>query len=105
MLKDEYISICKKRYSYLEEYELDYIFESAKRELFITLYSSNTSAITEETTIPYAYEMKVLDCMFEMIDLGSARNFTSYQENGIRWTRPNTGYKAYQNIKSFAILE
>lgn len=100
MTKQEYVSSCLRKYPYIDMFDLEETYEIAKRELFITLYSCNTSMITESQEIPYVYEYKVLEAMHEIIDIGSMRNFTSYQENGFSWTRPKTGLVAYQNIKS-----
>lgn len=104
MTKEQYVSRVLKKYNYLDIDEVEDIFETAKRELFITLYSCNASVVDENTPIPYIYEMKVLDCMLEIIDLGTARNFTTYQENGISWNRPTNGYKSYENILSKAVI-
>lgn len=100
MTKEQYIAKVKRQYDYIEDEDLDEIYEIAKRELFITLYSYNTSLITEDTPIPYVFEYKVLDAMKEIIDIGNLRNFTSYSENGWSWTRPSGGLTTYKNIKS-----
>ena len=100
MTKDEYISKIKRKYEYIDILDLEETYEIAKRELFITLYSSNTSGITNETEIPYIYEYKVLDAMKEIIEIGNMRNFTSYSENGWSWERPQGGLSTYSNIKS-----
>ena len=68
MSKNDYISKIKLQYSYLEDWRIDEVFEIAKRELFITLYSTNTSIINEDTQIPYIYEYKVYEAMKEIID-------------------------------------
>lgn len=100
MTKKEYVSKCSRKYPYIAVSDLEDTYEIAKRELFITLYSCNTSNITSDTEIPYIYEYKVLDAMFEIIDMGNMRNFTSYSENGWSWTRPKTGLVAYNDVKS-----
>lgn len=100
MTKQEYIQRCLRKFPYIDVMDLDETYEIAKRELFITLYSSHSCQINEDTQIPYVYEYKVLDAMFEIIDLGNMRNFSSYQENGWSWTRPQTGLSTYSNIKS-----
>ena len=100
MTKDEYISKIKRKYSYIDILDLEETYEIAKRELFIALYSTNTSVITNETEIPYIYEYKVLDAMKEIIEIGNMRNFTSYSENGWSWERPTNGLSTYNNIKS-----
>lgn len=99
MKREEYIS------KIISDYGIPYdkaeeVFEIAKRELFITLYSCNTGLITEDTQIPYIYEYKVLEAMREIIDLGNLRNFTAYQENGWSWTRPSKGLSSYAGIKA-----
>lgn len=100
MTKEMYINKCLRKYPYIDIMDLEETYEIAKRELFITLYSSNISKVTEETTIPYIFEYKVLDAMFEIIDLGNMRNFQSYQENGWSWQRPKSGLTTYLNINS-----
>lgn len=100
MTKEQYISKIKRQFSYITDEDLEETYEIAKRELFITLYSGNTSIINENTPIPYIYEYKVLEAMKEIIDIGNMRNFTSYSENGWSWTRPNNGLTIYRNIKS-----
>lgn len=102
MKKNDYITKILRKYPYICQMDLEETYEIAKRELFITLYSCNTSMITEETEIPYAFEYKVLEAMKEIIDLGPMRNFTSYQENGFSYTRPAGGLLAYRNINSLA---
>ena len=100
MVKQEYIDKIHRRYVYLEEWRIDDVYEIAKRELFIALYSSNTSKVSEDTEIPYIYEYKVLEAMEEIINIGNMRNFTSYSENGWSWSRPTNGLQAYKDIKS-----
>ena len=100
MTKQDYISKCLRKYPYIEHCDLEETYEIAKRELFITLYSCNSSNVSENQEIPYIYEYKVLEAMQEIIDIGTMRNFTSYQENGWSWQRPRTGLVAYQNINS-----
>lgn len=102
MEKDEYISKLIDKYPHIPYSKAEDVYEIAKRELFITLYSYNTALITAETKIPYIYEYKVLEAMQEIVDIGNLRNFTSYQENGWSWTRPYKGLSAYANIKSYA---
>lgn len=102
MTKEEYKTKCLRKYPYLSDEDLEETYEIAKRELFITLYSCNTSLVDENTNIPYIYEYKVLEAMNEIIDIGTMRNFTSYQENGWSWTRPDNGLQAYSNIKAIA---
>ena len=102
MSKSDYISKIKLQYSYLEDWRIDEVFEIAKRELFITLYSTNTSIINEDAQIPYIYEYKVYEAMKEIIDIGNMRNFTSYSENGWSWKRPEGGLSTYYDIKSMA---
>lgn len=102
MTKEQYIVKIQNKFPYICNDDLDETYEIAKRELFITLYSSNTSVVNENTEIPYIYEYKVLDAMKEIINLGNMRDFTSYRENGWSWERPESGLKAYQNIKSIA---
>lgn len=99
MTKEEYIRRAFRKYPYVEEEDKEETYEIAKRELFITLYSSNTSRIDKDTEIPYIYEYKVLEAMKEIIDMGEMRHFTSYQENGWSWSRPDSGLSTYQNIK------
>ena len=100
MTKDDYISRIRRKYPYIHPMDLEETYEIAKRELFITLYSSNTSKVTSETEIPYIYEYKVLEAMEEIVDMGNMRNYTSYSENGWSWTRPKSGLIAYNGIKS-----
>lgn len=100
MDKQDYISKCLRKYPYIEHADLEETYEIAKRELFITLYSCNATNISETQEIPYIFEYKVLEAMFEIIDIGSMRNFTSYMENGWSWTRPTSGLVTYNNIKS-----
>ena len=100
MTKDEYVNKIRSQYKYLEVWRVQDIYEIAKRELFITLYSCNTSSINKDTEIPYIYEYKVLEAMQEIIEIGTMRNFTSYQENGYSWSRPSSGLQAYRNLKS-----
>lgn len=100
MTKEQYIAKVKRQYSYIEDEDLEEVYEIAKRELFITLYSSNTSLVNENTPIPYIFEYKVLDAMKEVIDIGNLRNYTSYSENGWSFTRPAGGLSTYKNIKS-----
>nr|DAR54947.1 MAG TPA: hypothetical protein [Caudoviricetes sp.] len=105
MTKEEYIERIKRKekYNYIEYEDLDEVYEIAKMELLLTLYASKTDMITEETEIPYAYTYKVLEAMEEIIDIGDMRNFTSYQENGWSWTRPEGGLIAYRNINSMGL--
>lgn len=100
MNKNEYISKAFRDYSYVSEDDREETYEIAKRELFITLYSCNTNMVDENTEIPYIYEYKVLEAMKEIIRIGNMRDFTSYSENGWRWTRPDCGLNTYRNIKS-----
>lgn len=100
MTKDEYISRVLRKYPYINILDVDETYEIAKRELFITLYSSNTNKVTSEMEIPYIYEYKVLEAMYEIVNIGNMRNFTSYSENGWSWTRPKSGLVAYNDIKS-----
>ena len=100
MTKDEYISRIKRKYDYIDILDLEDTYEIAKRELFIALYSSNTSQVTNETEIPYIYEYKVLDAMKEIIEIGNMRNFTSYSENGWSWERPKNGLATYSDTNS-----
>lgn len=100
MTKQDYIDKIIQQYPHLEEWRVDEIYEHAKRELFITLYSSNTSVVDENTKIPYIYEYSVLDAMKEIINMGNLRNFTSYSENGWSWTRPTNGLQTYKDIKA-----
>lgn len=100
MEKSEYIAKCKRKYPYIEYEDLDETYEIAKRELFITLYSTNTNKVNKDTEIPYIFEYCLLDAMKEIIEIGTMRNFTSYQENGWSWTRPDGGLMTYKNIKS-----
>ena len=91
MTKQDYIERIIRQYPHLEEWRVEEVYEIAKRELFITLYSSNTSVVDENTEIPYIYEYSVLEAMKEIINIGNLRDFTSYSENGWSWTRPNSG--------------
>ena len=100
MTKQDYISKCLRKYPYIEHTDLEETYEIAKRELFITLYSCNSLSISKEIEIPYIYEYKVLEAMYEIIDMGTMRNFTAYQENGWSWQRPKAGLITYQNINS-----
>ena len=100
MTKDTYINKVMRKYPYINPMDLEETYEIAKRELFITLYSSNTSKVTSETEIPYIYEYKVLEAMEEIVNMGNMRNFTSYSENGWSWERPASGLSTYSNIKS-----
>lgn len=102
MTKEDYITKCLRKHPYIEYEDIEETYEIAKRELFITLYSSNTSLVDESTPIPFIYEYKVLDAMYEIINIGTMRNFTSYQENGWSWTRPDNGLSTYANIRSKA---
>lgn len=102
MQKEEYISKILRKYPYIDIEDLEETYEIAKRELFITLYSCNTTLINEETEIPYIFEYSVLEAMKEIIDMGNMRNYTSYRENGWSWTRPKAGLSTYNNIKSKA---
>lgn len=102
MQKEDYISRLQRKYPYLDIEDIEETYEIAKRELFITLYSCNTSLVDENTEIPYIYEYDVLEAMKEIVDLGNMRNFTSYQENGWSWTRPKAGLSTYNKIKSKA---
>ena len=63
MTKEQYIVKIQQKFPYISNDDLDETYEIAKRELFITLYSSNTSVVNENTEIPYIYEDKVLDAM------------------------------------------
>lgn len=105
MTKDEYIDRIKRqeKYNYISYEDLEETYEIARSELLLTLYASNTDMITEETEIPYAYTYKVLEAMKEIIDIGDMRSFTSYQENGWSWTRPDGGLTTYQNINSMGL--
>ena len=102
MNRQDYISKIQQQYSYLEPFRIEEVYEIAKRELFITLHSCNTSLVDENTTIPYIYEYTVLEAMKEIIDIGNMRSFVSYSENGWSWTRPKNGLVAYSNIRSKA---
>lgn len=106
MTKEDYIFKCANKYKHLkDDYDkLEEVYEIAKRELFITLYSTNISNIKEDTEIPYIYEYKVLEAMYEIIDIGNLRNFTSYSENGWSWSRPEGGLTTYKNILSKGVL-
>lgn len=103
MTKNDYISKVVSKYPYIDSMDIEETFEIAKRELFITLYSCNSSKINENTEIPYIFEYKVLEAMYEIIDIGNMRNFTSYSENGWSWSRPQNGLQTYANIKAKAI--
>lgn len=103
MTKDEYIDRVKRQYNYISYEDLEETYEIAKFELLLTLYASNTDSITEDTEIPYAYTYKVLDAMKEIINIGDMRNFTSYQENGWSWTRPEGGLSTYQNLNCLGV--
>lgn len=99
MEKYEYIDMIKQEFPHLEDFRVNQVYEIAKRELFITLYSANTSVVNENTQIPYIYEFTVLEAMQEIINIGNMKNFTSYQENGWSWERPSNGLQTYSNIK------
>lgn len=101
MEKEQYISKLLEEYPYIEYTKAEEVYEIAKRELFITLYSCNSGLVNEDTKIPYIYEYKVLEAMKEIVDIGNLRNFTSYSENGWSWTRPSKGLSTYINIKSY----
>lgn len=100
MKKNDYVTRVRSNHKHLEVWRVEDVYEIAKRELFITLYSCNTSLINENTEIPYIYEYKVLEAMEEIINMGTMRHFTSYQENGWSWTRPSNGLQAYRNLKA-----
>ncbi len=100
MQKSDYLDMIKQEFPYLEDFMINQLYEIATRELFITLYSSNTSIVNENTPIPYIYEYKVLEAMQEIVNIGNMRNFTSYSENGWSWQRPTNGLQAYSNISS-----
>ena len=102
MTKEEYIDRIKrnKKYSYITYEDLDEVYEIAKEELLLILYTSN---IDENTTIPYAFQYMVLQAMKEIIEIGNMRNFTSYSENGWKWERPDAGLQTYAKINSMGL--
>lgn len=104
MTKEQYMQKISRDYDYLENDVLEELYEIAKRELFITLYSCNIEEIDENTPIPYIYEYKVLDAMKEIVDIGNLRNFTSYRENGWSWSRPENGLATYSNILAKGVI-
>ena len=103
MEKSEYISRAFRNNDYVSQEDKEETYEIAKRELFLTIYSSDTSKINENTKIPYVYEYKVLEAMKEIIEIGNMRYFTSYSENGWSWKRPSDGLSTYKNILSKAV--
>ena len=56
MEKSEYISRAFRNNDYVSQEDKEETYEIAKRELFLTIYSSDTSKINENTKIPYVYE-------------------------------------------------
>lgn len=98
MTESEYIEYFKKRYDYLEVDDLKMTYKLAKERIINTLYPFNDK-ITE---IPQKYEMKVVEVMEELIETSNMRHFTSYQENGVRWTKLRTDLESLQDLTPYA---
>lgn len=95
MTKDEYIYRCQRKYNWISYEDLDDCYELAKEELLNAIYISD---FDETTEVPYRYQRKLLDVMFELIDHSDARHFTSYSENGVSWTKAAEGLTSLHNI-------
>ena len=94
MNKDEYIEYFHNKYEYIEMRDLEMTYKLAKERIINTLYPFEEN-IKE---VPEKYEMKIVEVMEELIDTSDMRHFTSYQENGVRWTKLRTDLESLQDL-------
>lgn len=98
MTKQEYISYLHQKYCWLSSIDLEMTYRKAKEEVLNTLFPFND----EITEVPPRYEMKVLEAMEEIIEIGNMRHYTSYQENGVSWSKDYSGLSCLKDITPYA---
>lgn len=86
MNKSDYIEIIKAKYSFLDDFDVEIMYNIAKEKLLRSLYPYD-STINE---IPSNYQMKLLEMIMKMIQRLGIENVTSYKENGISFTFAST---------------
>lgn len=96
MTVDEYVYRCKRKYEWLDEEDLYEIYYFAKEALLNALFPF--SNLDEDIEVPKKYEYKLLEVMYEAIDSGNGRHYTSYSENGVSWSRDVSGYSSLKDI-------
>lgn len=85
-------------YDYIEDDHLSLVYREAKNEILYALYGNDDS----HDEIPRSLETRVLRGMQEIILSGNMAHLTSYRENGVSWTKPNSGWQFTKDIISYA---
>lgn len=98
MTENEYIEYFKDKYDYISYYDLKMTYKLAKERIINTLYPYDDTV----TEVPPKYEMKVIEVMEELIETSNMRHYTSYSENGVRWTKNGTDLESLQDLTPHA---
>ena len=98
LTKNEYIEYFREKYPYISDNDLEMTYELAKEKIINTLYPFDEN-INE---VPNKYTMKVMEVMEELIDTSDMRHYTSYSENGVKWTKMRTDLESLQDLTPHA---
>ena len=97
MIKEEYIQKIKRKYSYMDECDIEDLYFIA-RELLLNVLDPMHSVFTD---VPSFHQYTLLSLMYEMRDLSGISSFTSYRENGVQWVRDTTAYSVLAGITPY----
>lgn len=98
MTKNDYTSYLHHKYCWINPIDLEMTYKKAKEALLNTLFPFDLS----KNEVPERYEMKLLEVMEEIIELGNMRHYTSYQENGVSWRKDYSGLSSLSDVTPFA---
>lgn len=104
MEKQDYINKAHVKYPYITLEDLEDCYYFAKESLLNVLYPFRVESggEGEDNPVPKRYQYKLLEVMYEMIDMGNGRHFTSYSENGVSWKRDSSELQSLKNIIPYA---
>lgn len=97
MTKEEYISILKSRYDYLEDWQYEYIYGNAREKLLNALFPFVDDI--SEMEIPSKYQFKLVEAMFELVENEGVGSYVSYSENGVSWKKSETNVTTLQCLR------
>lgn len=98
MTKEEYMMKMKRKYSYMDDCDIEDLYYEAKEILLNVLDPMHRVCKGE---VPQEYEYTLLRLMKEMCDLSGASNFISYTENGVSWKRETSQYTTLNDITPY----
>lgn len=84
---DQIKATIQERYSYLQEGEIDAMFDMAVADYLRLKYPSMNSTVTNDTLVyDFTISQWIIARMIDILDRSGGSNLTAYSENGLKFS-------------------